>query len=219
MRFFKWWPVSWFVTSALNISDDVIVLGKTQVFWKFAEVNLTLNKKELEFNKKASHFLVLCSQGKDFPLTPRRWKPSEIPNQQQWPVVWEASWEWPHTVQSSTQISVTPQNCYESWQIKKNAKFQWSEQHEQSFNKIKELLANAKVMAYFDSNKETELVADASLSAILMQNTPEKRRQTITAHRNGKYITHNVSHFKVVEWTQCFMQGESRMVRKNKVMI
>ena len=58
---------------------------------------------------------------------------------------------------------------------KEDAKFQWSERHEQSFNKINELLASAKVMAYFDPNKETELVTDASpsgLSAILMQNTP-----------------------------------------------
>ena len=58
---------------------------------------------------------------------------------------------------------------------KKDAQFQWNGQHEQSFNRIKELLASAKVMAYFDPNKETELVTDASpsgLSAILMQNTP-----------------------------------------------
>lgn len=60
---------------------------------------------------------------------------------------------------------------------KNDVQFQWNEQHEQSFNKIKELLASAKVMAYFDPEKETELVTDASpsgLSAILMQNTPGK---------------------------------------------
>ena len=65
---------------------------------------------------------------------------------------------------------------------KKDAKFQWSERHEQSFNKIKELLASAKVMAYFDPNKETELVTDASpsgLSAILMQNTPGEDRRVV----------------------------------------
>ena len=36
---------------------------------------------------------------------------------------------------------------------KKDAQFQWNGQHEQSFNRIKELLASAKVMAYFDSKK------------------------------------------------------------------
>ena len=64
---------------------------------------------------------------------------------------------------------------------KKDAKFQWSERHEQSFNKIKELLTSAKVMEYFDPNKETELVTDASpsrLPAILMQNTKHQEKKT-----------------------------------------
>ena len=68
---------------------------------------------------------------------------------------------------------------------KKDAKFQWSEQHEQSFIKIKELLASAKVMAYFEPNKETELVTDASpsrLSAILIQNTPGKEDRRVVAY-------------------------------------
>jgi hypothetical protein len=44
------------VPGALNISDDVIVFGKTQaaldeVCQKFAEINLTLNEKKCEFNK------------------------------------------------------------------------------------------------------------------------------------------------------------------------
>ena len=68
---------------------------------------------------------------------------------------------------------------------KKDAKFQWSERHEQLFNKIKELLTSAKVMAYFDPSKETELVTDASpsgLSAILMQNTPGKEDRRVVAY-------------------------------------
>ena len=76
------------IPGALNISD-VIVFGKTQaehdaalkaVFRKLAEVNLTLNKKSVSSTKRASHFLGLCSQGKGFLLTPRRWKPLQMPN-------------------------------------------------------------------------------------------------------------------------------------------
>ena len=62
------------IPEALNISDDVIVFGKTQaehdaalqaVFRKFAEVNLTLNKKKCEFNKKSITFFgfVFSGQG------------------------------------------------------------------------------------------------------------------------------------------------------------
>ena len=74
------------IPGMLNISDDVIVSGKTQaehnaapqaVFRKFTEVNLTLNKKKCKFNKKSITFLGLCSQCKGFPLTPRRWKQSK----------------------------------------------------------------------------------------------------------------------------------------------
>jgi hypothetical protein len=45
---------------------------------------------------------------------------------------------------------------------KKNCLFQWSEKHDQAFNKIKDLFINAKVMAYFYLNKDTELITDAS---------------------------------------------------------
>ena len=53
------------IPGALNISDDIIIFGKTQVdhdnafkavFQKFAEVNLTLNKSKCEFNKQSISF-------------------------------------------------------------------------------------------------------------------------------------------------------------------
>ena len=68
---------------------------------------------------------------------------------------------------------------------KENAKFRCSEWYEQSFNEIKELLATAKVMAYFNPNKETELVTDTSssgLSAILMQSTPGEEDTQVVAY-------------------------------------
>ena len=53
------------IPGALNISDDVIIFGKTQadhdnalkaVFHKFAEVNLTLNTSKCQFNKRSISF-------------------------------------------------------------------------------------------------------------------------------------------------------------------
>ena len=58
---------------------------------------------------------------------------------------------------------------------KKDQPFLWGEEQERSFHIIKNLLTSTDVMAYFDPNKQTELVTDVSpsgLSAILMQNTP-----------------------------------------------
>ena len=60
---------------------------------------------------------------------------------------------------------------------KKNASFVWTAQHEAVFNNVKEALTSDTVMAYFDNQKQTELVTDASpwgLSAILSQKTPGK---------------------------------------------
>ena len=65
------------IPGALNISDDVIVFGKTQaehdaalqaVFLKFAEVNLTLNKERCEFKKREHHIFLICVlRTRDFP--------------------------------------------------------------------------------------------------------------------------------------------------------
>ena len=67
---------------------------------------------------------------------------------------------------------------------RKDQPFQGAE-HSQSFNTIKELLSSAEVMAYFDPNKETELLTDASpsgLSAILMQHTPGRNNRRVVAY-------------------------------------
>ena len=58
---------------------------------------------------------------------------------------------------------------------KKNARFVWNTAHEHSFKKLTAALATSPCMAYFDKDKQTSVVVDASpvgLSAILSQNTP-----------------------------------------------
>ncbi len=58
---------------------------------------------------------------------------------------------------------------------KKNARFKWNTTHEHSFKQLTAALATPACMAYFDKDKETSVVVDASpvsLSAILSQNTP-----------------------------------------------
>ena len=46
---------------------------------------------------------------------------------------------------------------------KKDARFQLKSEHAQAFQKVKELLTNDTVMAYFDKTKQTELTTDSSL--------------------------------------------------------
>ena len=60
------------IQGALNISDDVIVFGKTQadhdlalqaVFQRFSEINLTLHKKKCEFNRSSITFFGFVFSG------------------------------------------------------------------------------------------------------------------------------------------------------------
>ena len=54
----------------------------------------------------------------------------------------------------------------------KNIHFQWTTKHQYAFDKLKNALTTAPVMAYFDNNKETMITVDASpvgISAILAQ--------------------------------------------------
>ena len=60
---------------------------------------------------------------------------------------------------------------------KKDGPFHWSAGQEHFFNEIKRLLTSAKVMAYFDTDKEMELTTNASpmgLSSRLAQ-SPQPR--------------------------------------------
>ena len=53
---------------------------------------------------------------------------------------------------------------------KKNVCFKWEQKHSKAFEKLKDELTKAPVMAYFDTKKETILTVDASpvgISAIL----------------------------------------------------
>ena len=68
---------------------------------------------------------------------------------------------------------------------KKDQPFLWGTEQERYFHTIKNLLTSTDVMAYFDPNKETELVTDAfpsGLSAILMQNTPGIKDRQVVAY-------------------------------------
>ena len=56
---------------------------------------------------------------------------------------------------------------------RKDAEWRWSEREELALNKLKEALAGGEVMAYFDPNKDTNILVDSNpvgLDAVLTQN-------------------------------------------------
>ena len=111
------------IPGSFNISDDVIVFGKAQadydatleaVCQRFADDNLTLNKKKCEFNKSAVTFFGFCSQKKGLHQTPQKWKLSKMHQHLPLPVVSAASSVWPHTVPSLCLDLLMFQHLWES---------------------------------------------------------------------------------------------------------
>ena len=51
---------------------------------------------------------------------------------------------------------------------KKNARFVWNTAHEHSFKKLTAALATSPCMAYFDKDKQTSVVVDASPVGFLL---------------------------------------------------
>ena len=181
------------IPGALNISDDVIVFGKTQaehdvalqaIFQKFTEVNLTLNKKKCEFNKKSITFFGFVFSGRG--ISPDPQKVEAIKNAQT-PTTTSGVRSFlgmaTYCAKFIPNFSDTSEPLREL--TKKDAQFRWMERHQQSFLKLKQLLTSSTVMAYFDPTKETELVTDASpsgLSAILLQKSVGKDDRRVVAY-------------------------------------
>ena len=104
----------------------------------------------------------------------------------------------------------------------KNAVFGWRKEHTVAFDRIKELLTSTPVIAYFDVEKDTSLIVDASpigISAILTQSsanetprviayasralTPVERRYSQT-EREALSIVWGVEHFHIYLYGQLF---------------
>lgn len=68
---------------------------------------------------------------------------------------------------------------------KKNARFQWKEEHEKEYQTIKEKLLTAPVLRHYDPSLETELVIDASdygIAAIIAQKEKGEKAARVVAY-------------------------------------
>ena len=90
----------------------------------------------------------------------------------------EAWWVW-QTIAANTLTSPLRDLT------KKNAKFEWTEQHQKAFHNLTKALSSAQCMAYFDKEKETYVTVDASpvgVSAILSQKTKKTNDEKVLAY-------------------------------------
>ena len=75
---------------------------------------------------------------------------------------------------------------------KRNVHFKWEQKHSKAFEKLKDELTKAPVMAYFDTKKETILTVDSSpvgISAILSQKVKGQKDPQVVAYASRALTT------------------------------
>ena len=181
------------IPGAINISDDVIIYGKSQeqhdaalhaVCQRFADIGLTLNRAKCQFSQTQLTFFGMVFSPEGISGDPL--KVSAIKNASS-----------PNSVKDVRSFLGMAAYCSKfipnfstlSEPLRKltvkNAKFCWTKREQNAFENIKSALTSNTVMAYFDQTKQTELITDASpwkLSAILAQKTTTHDDRRIVAY-------------------------------------
>lgn len=172
------------IDGAMNISDDILVSGKTHeehdqnlraVFQRLREKGLTLNKSKCEYSKDRLEFFgyVFSKDG----ISPDPKKVEDVVNL--------------HTPSTASEVrSLLGMTNYCSRFIPdyatkteplrklthKDQPWCWTAEHDRAVSQLKDALVTAPVTAYFDPEKDTEISVDASpvgLAAILTQVDPK----------------------------------------------
>ena len=180
---------------AHNIADDIIVHGKSveehdkrlvKVMGKLAERGLTLNPDKCEFRIPRITFMghVLSERG----IGPTNEKVKAVVNARE--------------PESATEVRsflglvnfcarFIPGLATTAEPLRKLTRqsipFSWGQEQKRAFEQLKEKLANAKTLAYFDKDAKTEVIADASpvgLGAILIQEQQGVKRVVTYASRS-----------------------------------
>ena len=181
------------VPGTRNISDDIIVFGKNQcehdknlsdTFKRISDNGLTLNKTKCVFNKTRLEY-----NGNIYSAEGVMPDPKKV----------EAIRDFPTPQNASEVRSLLGMATYCSRFIcdfatvsaplreltRKKVPFVWTNKHDNAIACIRESLANASSMSYYDPNKETELVCDASpvgLGCILAQKDNSNAKPRIVAY-------------------------------------
>jgi len=104
--------------------------------------------------------------------------------------------------------------------LKVNAKFQWTQECQRSFERVREMLTDDTVMAYFDPRRKTRLTTDAGpggMATTMKQYDPEAKRWRPVTYRSRAF-TDTESRYsqlekeaKAVEWgifaNQIYLNG------------
>ena len=165
---------------ATNILDDKIVHGKTQqehderlmkVLQMLKDNRFTVNTNKCEFNTSQLIFMghKLSARG----IGPAKVKVEAVVNTREPQNASEVK-SFLGLVTYSARFIPNLATVSASLRelLRRDVKFEWGSRQQESFEQLKQLLASAETLAYFDINAQTQVIADASpvgLGAVLVQ--------------------------------------------------
>ena len=176
-----------------NITDGVIVFGKDveehnqaleACLKRMNDNNITLNLDKCKFLKEHLDFF-----GFQFSKEGKRADPKKVTAFANTPIPSNASEVRSLLGMSNYCSQFIPDYATITAPLreltKKNATFKWSEDCQAAYDKLKFILTNSPVVSYFDVNKESIVLVDASpvgLSAVLAQRVPHSQETKIIAY-------------------------------------
>ena len=176
-----------------NIPDDIVVYDHTEaehnnlskVLERLFENNLTLNREKCKFGKTELRFMghILTSDG----VKPDTDKIKTI-QQTQAPTTPKEIRSFLGLVQYCAKFIKDYATLSEPLRqlTRKNAKWERNENHQKSFEILRNSLLNHDVLAYFKTERPVKIIVDASpvgLGAILVQEQPDKSYRPISYAR------------------------------------
>ncbi|XP_028413864.1 uncharacterized protein K02A2.6-like [Dendronephthya gigantea] len=181
------------IQGAINLSDDILVYGKTQedhdralreTLQRLREKGITLHRNKCVFSKDRLEFFGYIFSDKGVAADPK--KVEAIVNLQPPSNVAEVRSLLGMSNYCSRFIpayATLTQPLRELTQ--KDKQWEWTETHDRALNQLKDALVKAPVTAYFDPDKPTEISVDASpvgLGAILIQVDPATGEKHVVAY-------------------------------------
>ena len=176
-----------------NIADDIIVYGTTReehdenldkCLTRLKQKGLTLNQNKCKFLSNTLEFLGQIFSDEGTRPDPKRVHDllnAEVPKdiRDVRSLLGMANYSSKY-IENFATITAPLREL-----TKKNNRFEWTEVHQDAFNQLTNALSTAPCMSYFDKNKDTYVLVDASpvgLCAILSQKSKDADDQKVVAY-------------------------------------
>ncbi|KAI7789539.1 hypothetical protein IRJ41_010502 [Triplophysa rosa] len=153
-----------------NLSDDIIVYGVSQeahdealkaIFRRLKDSGLTLNRDKCEFNKHRLEFFGFIFSAAGISADPKKISAIQQASEPKDPTEIRSLLGMANYcsrfIKDFSTITAPLREL-----TKKGKQWQWTETHQKALQDLRNTLANATTMLYFDPSKGTELVVDAS---------------------------------------------------------